>query len=73
MSGRVYPMRGRSIAARWLATSTLSEKGRFGIYYLIMKAGRWVTEIHPELASPDLWTRDTAAAYVAAVCRMSDR
>ena len=36
-----------------------------------MKAGRWVTEIHPELASPDLWTRDTAATYVAAVCRMT--
>ena len=55
---------------RWRETSTLSEKGRFGIYYSLVKAGRWVTETYPELASPDRWTRETAAAYVAAVCCM---
>ena len=60
----------QAVAARWLATSTLSEKGRFGLYYLIMKAGRWATAIHPEMASPELWTRNTAADYIAAVCRM---
>jgi integrase len=40
------------------------------LYYLIMKAGRWATAIHPEVASPELWTRNTAADYIAAVCRM---
>ncbi len=61
----------QAIADRWLATSTLSENGRIEVYYLIMKAGRWITATHSELASPELWTRETAAAYVAAVCRMS--
>jgi integrase len=37
---------------------------------MLLKVGRWVTAIHPEVASPELWTRETAAQWVAAVCRM---
>jgi integrase len=64
------PEKWQAIAERWLATSTLSEKGRAGTYYLVMKAGRWAAALKPDVALPELWTRDTAAAYVAAVCRM---
>lgn len=60
----------QAVADRWLATSTLSENGRIEVYYLIMKAGRWITATRSEVASPELWTRETAA-YVAAVCRMN--
>jgi len=44
----------QAIAAKWLATSTLSERGRLELYYLIMKAGRWVTAIYPERSAPEL-------------------
>lgn len=37
---------------------------------MLLKVGRWVTALHPEVASPDLWTRETAAQWAAAVCRM---
>ena len=37
-----------AIADRWLATSTLSESGRAEVYYLVMKAGRWVTATIPK-------------------------
>lgn len=55
---------------RWLATSTLAERTRTEVYYLGLKAGRWVTRTLPDQASPELWTRQTAAQYVAAVCRL---
>jgi hypothetical protein len=32
---------------------------------VIRIAGRWATQRHPYPATPDLWTRDTAAEYVA--------
>ena len=60
----------QQFATRWRQTSTSSVQGRSVTYYLLLKAGRWVTQIHPGLASPERWTRETAAAYVAAVCRM---
>jgi len=55
---------------RWFATSTLAPATRTEVRYLVLKAGRWVTAVHPETASPDLWTRENAAQWVAAVCRM---
>ena len=55
---------------RWFATSTLAPDTRLEIRYMLLKAGRWVTALHPEVASPELWTRETAAQWVAAVCRM---
>lgn len=55
---------------RWFSTSTLAPGTRMEIRYMLLKVGRWVTAVHPDVASPELWTRDTAAWWVAAVCRM---
>ena len=55
---------------RWFATSTLAPGTRMEVRYMLLKVGRWVTAVHPDAASPDLWTRETAAQWVAAVCRM---
>jgi integrase len=56
---------------RWRNTSTLGSRSRGEIYYHLLKAGRWLTQLHPEAISPRLWTRDLAAQYVAEVCRMT--
>jgi hypothetical protein len=32
---------------------------------VILIAGRWAGEKHPEAVTPDAWTRDIAAEYVA--------
>jgi integrase len=55
---------------RWRNTSTLSPKGRAGVFYNLLKIGRWVTTTFPDEASPELWTRETAARCVAEICRM---
>jgi len=55
---------------RWHATSTLTPKVR-GIFRGTMaKAGRWLADQHPEIIEPGQWTRQTCAAWVAAVDRM---
>ena len=55
---------------RWYATSTLTPKVR-GIFRGAMaKAGRWLAAEHPEIIDPGQWTRQTCAAWVAAVDRM---
>jgi integrase len=58
-------------AERWRATSTLTPRTRAEMFYLVLKIGRWITKAHPAEASPELWTRETAARCVAEVCRMS--
>ncbi|MFG1687742.1 tyrosine-type recombinase/integrase [Nonomuraea sp. NPDC049269] len=35
------------------------------------KAGRWLADHHPGITTPDQWTRQTCAAWVAAVDRMN--
>lgn len=55
---------------RWRDTSTTSPKTRDSVYYLLLKAGRWLAKEHPNITSPELWTRELAAKYVAAVDRM---
>ena len=35
------------------------------VFSTILIAGRWAAQKHPEAVSPDLWTRDIAAEYVA--------
>ena len=37
----------------------------------LLKVGRWVAAEHPETADPATWTRQTCAAWVAAVDRMN--
>jgi len=55
---------------RWLATSTLTPKVRGIIRTIIAKMGRWLAVEHPEITEPSQWTRQTCAAWVAAVDRM---
>lgn len=55
---------------RWHATSTLAPKTRKQIYYQLLKAGRWLKQVHPEVNSPAAWSRELAAEFVAAVDRM---
>lgn len=55
---------------RWLSTSTLQWKTRRLYRQHLFKVGRWLATEHPECRSPELWTREVAAAWVAAVCRM---
>lgn len=55
---------------RWHATSTLTPKVRAIIRALMAKAGRWLAAEHPEITEPAQWTRQTCAAWVAAVDRM---
>lgn len=58
-----------SFVRRWRETSTLQYVTRREIYYDILKAGRWATEIRSDEASPELWTRQTAVDWVAEVSR----
>jgi integrase len=55
----------------WRDTSTLSAKTRQTTYYALLIAGRWAARQYPQAFTPEHWTRETAAAYVAAVCRMT--
>lgn len=55
---------------RWFVTSTVTPKSRQSVYSYLVKAGRWLATEHPDITSPTEWTRQTAAAWVAAVDRM---
>ncbi len=59
-------------AERWRNTSTLTPKTRKGLFYVLLKVGRWLSATHPAEAAPELWTRETATRCVAEVCRMTD-
>jgi len=55
---------------RWHDTSTVSPRTRERTYYDILKVGRWLTDKHPEIKSPEQWTRQLAIKFVADVERM---
>ena len=55
---------------RWRDTCTLQRSSKERHFVYLAKAGRWLTAVHPECASPDHWTRELAAKWVAAVCSM---
>jgi integrase len=55
---------------RWHATSALTPKVRAVIRTIMAKAGRWLAAEHPEITEPGQWTRQTCAAWVAALDRM---
>ena len=57
-------------ADRWYSTSTLTPGVRGSVRASLLKAGRWLEAEHPEAADPAAWTRQTCAAWVAAVDRM---
>ncbi|UQI45860.1 tyrosine-type recombinase/integrase [Streptomyces sp. HU2014] len=56
---------------RWYATSTLTPKIRSSYRSVLAKIGRWLAAEHPETTEPGQWTRQTCAAWVAAVDRMA--
>jgi len=56
---------------RWHKTSTLQENSRYRHLVNVLKAGRWVSATHSECTSPESWTRDLAAEWVAVACRMT--
>jgi integrase len=55
---------------RWHATSTLAPRVRGGFRTTLFKVGRWLAAEHPEITEPTQWTRQTCAAWVAALDRM---
>jgi integrase len=59
-----------STVERWEATSSLTPRSRTHVSAAVFKAGRWLQSAHPEVTTPEQWTRELAADYVAAVCRM---
>ena len=59
-------------AERWRNTSTLTLKTKKGLYYVLLKVGRWLSATHPNEAAPELWTRETAARCVSEICAMTD-
>jgi integrase len=57
-------------ADRWHGTSTLTPRARGAVRATLLKAGRWLDAEHPEAADPARWTRQTCAAWIAALDRM---
>ncbi len=56
-----------SWCARWRATATVAPRTATAVYYGALKAGRWLAREHPDVRTPDDWTRDLAVAYMAMV------
>jgi len=55
---------------RWRATSTLAASTRQGIYSRLLTVGRWLAQVHPEIESPEQWTRELTLEFAAAVDRL---
>jgi integrase len=55
---------------RWFDTSTLTPRVRGSVRAILFKVGRWLAAEHPEVVDPTEWTRQTCAAWVAALDRM---
>lgn len=62
---------GRSGQTGGKPPSTLTPGVRRSVRATLLKAGRWLEAEHPEAADPAAWTRQTCAAWVAAVDRMN--
>jgi integrase len=56
---------------RWHATSPLTPRVRATVRTIMAKAGRWLAAEYPQITEPGQWTRQTCAAWVAAVDRMA--
>jgi integrase len=52
-------------ALRWRRVTTIEPGSLRGRFAIILIAGRWAADKHPEAVEPHLWTRDIAAEYVA--------
>lgn len=65
-----------SVAAEWLGwcrrwREHSSLRNRNGLYYVLLKIGRWLHACHPTVTSPAHWTYELAAEFVALVDRMT--
>ncbi len=60
-----------TLCQRWRATSTLARTTIQGLYYSLLKAGRWLAVTHPDVVSPAQWTRELAVEFVAAIDHMT--
>lgn len=56
---------------RWRNSSTYSPANRKTHYRCLLLVGRWLATTHPEVTSPEDWTRDLAVTFVAAVDRLN--
>lgn len=73
---RIHPDALVGIASEWAAWCTRWKQhsplsGRGALYNELLLVGRWLMYAHPEIVSPEQWTRQTALDYVAAVSRMN--
>jgi integrase len=59
-----------AVVERWEKTTTMSWSSIRGIRNGMLRAGRWLSRVHPEITKPEQWTRELAAEYVAALCKM---
>jgi integrase len=55
---------------RWRDTVVVRPSTRKGSYVRLLKVGRWLNSTHPEVVSPEQWTRELAVEFVAAISRM---
>jgi hypothetical protein len=55
---------------RWKETVVMRPSTRKCGYHALLKVGRWLNSNHPEVISPQQWTRELCAEYVAALSRM---
>jgi len=55
---------------RWRSTSTQQANSSKRQYFCLLKLGRWATVVRPACTSPERWTREIAAEWVAAACRL---
>jgi integrase len=56
---------------RWTAATPYSTANGKTHYRCLLLAGRWLAREHPEVTTPEAWTRDLTVAYVAAVDRLT--
>lgn len=52
------------LAQYWYDHSTATPKVKLNRYYRVLAVGRWLTARHPDIQSPEQWTRTTAADSV---------
>jgi hypothetical protein len=55
---------------RWKETVVARPSTRKSGYHVLLKVGRWLGSAHPEIVSPEQWTRELCVEYVAALSRM---
>lgn len=64
-AARDVPEEWRQWCQRWADTSTLTPAVRSSYTYALFKVGRWLATHHPNVTTPEEWTRDTCLAWLA--------